>query len=205
MEGLKKYLSPVIAGMLIAFGGCVYLLCDVKIIGATLFAIGLFTIVNYGFDLYTGKVCYSVFKDYNGMNPIIIWILNFVGTFIVAFLLSKTRIAPTLIEKSRSLCDTKLSDSYLSLFILGIFCNIMIYIGVDGFKNGKSDLAKTLFVFLGVIVFIISGFEHSVADMFYFSMAGLINIKSLIALIVISLGNAVGGIGINFLFRQLKK
>lgn len=204
MKTYFKFISPILSGVLIGLGGCVNLMNDTKIVGAILFAIGLFTIVNYGLDLYTGKICYCLYKGYNGLNPIIIWIFNFIGTLIVALLLSLTRIAPTLIEKANILCQSKLNDNYLSLFVLGIFCNFMIFLAVDGFKNAEGQLAKTIFVFMGVIVFIMSGFEHSIADMFYFCMAHLFTIQSLICIIIITLGNTVGGIIISFLFRLVQ-
>ncbi|MCQ2609214.1 MAG: formate/nitrite transporter family protein [Lachnospiraceae bacterium] len=205
MKKYLKILSPVLSGILISIGGCVNLMCDVKIVGAILFSIGLYTIVNYSLDLFTGKICYCIYKEYNGLNPIIIWIFNFIGTIIMAGLLSYTRLSPTLIEKASNLCKAKLNDSYISLFILGMFCNFMIFLAVDGFKNAKSDLGKTIFVFMGVIVFIMSGFEHSIADMFYFSMAHMLSVKSIICLLVITLGNSIGGILINYLFRSLKQ
>lgn len=58
----------------------------------------------------------------------------------------------------------------MSLFILGIFCNLLIFVAVDGFKENPHEIGKYLSLFFGVSVFIICGFEHCVADMFYFSL-----------------------------------
>ena len=62
-------------------------------------------------------------------------------------------------------------------------------------------MGKYLSLFLGVMVFILSGFEHSVADMFYFWMAGNWAGDAIIRLIVITLGNAAGGI----IFAEAKR
>ncbi|MCM1441307.1 MAG: formate/nitrite transporter family protein, partial [Roseburia sp.] len=83
---------------------------------------------------------------------------------------------------------------YLSLFILGVLCNILIFIAVDGFKNNPHELGKYLSLFFGVTVFILCGFEHCVADMFYFTAAGAWSADALVRLLVITLGNAVGGV-----------
>ena len=88
----------------------------------------------------------------------------------------------------------KLDDSLLSLFILGILCNIFIYIAVEGYMRNPHELGKYLSLFFGVMVFILSGTEHCVADMFYFWMAGAWNAKAILCVVVISLGNAVGGV-----------
>jgi formate/nitrite transporter FocA (FNT family) len=54
-------------------------------------------------------------------------------------------------------------------------------------------VGKYLSLFLGVIVFILCGFEHCIANMFYISMAGMWSGKAFVFLLVNTLGNAVGG------------
>ena len=44
----------------------------------------------------------------------------------------------------------------------------------------------------------LSGFEHSIADMFYFALAGMYNGKSIIFLLLVLLGNSLGGMFIPF-------
>ena len=62
------------------------------------------------------------------------------------------------------------------------------------FKNNPHELGKYLSLFFGVMVFILSGTEHCVADMFYFWMAGAWSGQAVVRLLVITLGNAVGGV-----------
>ncbi len=56
------------------------------------------------------------------------------------------------------------------------------------------SLESTCPSFLGVMVFILCGFEHCVANMYYFSVAGMWSGKTLLYLLVMTLGNAVGGV-----------
>ena len=114
--------------------------------------------------------------------------------FIVAFLCSLTRVGPALTAKAQALAEVKLNDSLLSEFVLGFFCDIMIYIAVDGYKNNPHEIGKYLAIVFGVTVFILCGFEHCVANMFYLSMANALSGKALVFLIVNTLGNAVGGV-----------
>lgn len=92
------------------------------------------------------------------------------------------------------MCQVKLDDSLLSVFILGVFCNILIYVAVDGYKNNPHELGKYIALFFGVSVFIICGFEHCVANMFYISVARMWSVKAFVFILINTLGNAVGGV-----------
>ena len=200
MKALKIFASAVLAGMCVGLGGVVFLSVDNRVIGAALFTVGLFTICTFGLHLFTGKVCYAPEngKSYNLALPII-WLGNLVGTGITALIVSLSRI-DGISAKAEELCATKLDDSILSLFLLGVLCNIFIYIAVEGYKNNPHELGKYLSLFFGVMVFILAGTEHCVADMFYFWLSGW-SVDAAVRVLVITLGNAAGGI----LFRALHR
>ena len=193
MKDFKTFVHAVLAGMCIGLGGAVYLSVENKVIGATLFTVALFTICTFGYNLYTGKVAHLFDNDRRYIiDVILIWLGNFLGCWGTATLFGMTRIAG-IAEKAAMLCEVKLGDDLLSIFILGIFCNVCIVIGVDGFKQNPHEVGKYLSLFLGVIVFILCGFEHCIANMFYISMAGMWSGKAFVFLLVNTLGNAVGG------------
>ena len=195
MGNIKVFVSSVLAGCCIGFGGVIYLLSENKVLGSMFFAIGLLTICSYSLHLYTGKICYVFQNDKKFALQIpIVWLGNLVGTGIIAVICMMTRNEVKLYDAAQTLCDVKMADSYISLFMLGLFCNIMIYIAVEGHNKIPLEMGKYLSLFLGVMVFILCGFEHSVADMFYFWMCMNWSFDSVICLIVISMGNAVGGI-----------
>ena len=181
--------------MSIAIGGTVFLVCDDKFIGASLFSVGLLMVCTFNLNLYTGKVCYIT--DIKEICRI--WFGNLIGTFAVGKAIQLTRLA-YISEKANVLCQTKLNDSLISIFILSILCNVMIYLGVENYKNNPHQIGKYVAIYLCVVVFIIAGFEHCVANMFYFTLAGVWNLKVVGYLLVMTLGNAVGGIG----FARLK-
>ena len=191
----KTFIGAVLAGIAIGLGGLVFLSVDNKVIGSFLFTIGLFTVCTMGFNLFTGKVCYTFQNDtaYKIGLPVI-WLGNLVGTGLTAGCAWMTRVAPAVSEKAMGLCQTKLGDSLGSLFFLGILCNIFIYIGVEGYKSNPHEFGKYLALIFGVMVFILCGTEHCVADMFYFWMAGAWSGPAVVRLLVITLGNAVGGV-----------
>lgn len=190
----KLFFSAVLAGVCVGLGGTVFLTLEDRVLGALFFTVGLFTICTQGLHLYTGKVCYVWEKDLSyALDLIPIWLGNLAGTFLLAAAEQCTRIAPALAEKAAGLCETKLGDSLISIFLLAMFCNMLIYIAVEGFNKNEHQVGKYLALFFGVAVFILSGFEHCVANMYYFSMAGMWSGKALVYLLVMTLGNSVGG------------
>lgn len=196
MKSLCTFLYAVLAGVAIGLGGTVFLALDNKVLGAVFFTVGLFTVCTNGLNLFTGKVLY-LFENRPAylLDLLVIWLGNLAGAWACGALVRLTRVAPAYIEKARGLAETKLGDSYVSLFVLAVLCNLLIFIAVDGFRNNPHQLGKYLALLLGVTVFILSGFEHSVADMYYFSVAGVLwQPQTLLALLVITLGNSVGGV-----------
>lgn len=191
----RIFISAVLAGACVGLGGLVFLSLDNKVLGALFFAVGLFTICTFKLHLFTGKVCYvfSNGKEYALQLPVI-WLGNWLGTYLMAQAGLFTRNSAAISEKAAALCQVKLDDNYLSLFILGILCNILIYIAVEGYQKNPHELGKYLSLLFGVTVFILSGTEHSVADMFYFSAAKMWNGKTLSVVLTITLGNACGGV-----------
>ena len=195
MKQLKVFVSGILAGICIAIGGTVFLSLDNKVIGSLFFTLGLFTICTFGLHLFTGKVCYIFEKDRSyALTLPFIWLGNLVGTWGVAQLEHCTRIGKNLTEKAAAICSVKLEDGVVSILLLAIFCNILIYFAVEGFNHNPHELGKYLSLFFGVMVFILCGFEHCVANMYYFSVAGMWSGKTLLYLLVMTLGNAIGGI-----------
>ena len=195
MNYCKTFVSAILAGACIGFGGTVFLAVDNKVLGSMFFTVGLFVICSFGLHLFTGKVCYVFQNDRAyALSIPLIWVGNLIGTGIVALMVRFTRMSATLVPKAQSLCEVKLNDGLLSLFLLGILCNIFIYIGVEGYKSVPHEVGKYLALFFGVMVFILSGYEHCVANMFYFSLAGVWNMRAVVCLLVMTAGNAVGGV-----------
>ena len=90
-----------------------------------------------------------------------------------------------------TITNVKLNDSYISMLILSVFCGMLMFLGVDLFKTIENYIGKVLSVTFVVMIFILSGFEHCIADMFYFNLAGNLRISVLCTVI---LGNTIGGL-----------
>ena len=183
-ENYGVFIKAILSGFMIAFGCIIYLMCPNKMVGALLFTFGLLTIICRELYLYTGKIGYI--KEV-GIVKILLTILgNFIGTFAVGTVMQFTRLAYH--DTVNKLVATKLNDSIPSLFILSIACGVMMYLAYDSFKKSRS----WIFVIFPVVIFILSGFEHSIANMCYFTLANAWEPRTFLLLFVMILGNAVG-------------
>lgn len=194
MKNKKHYVSTfvlaVLAGGAIGLGGIVYLSLDNKIVGALMFTVGLYTICIHGLNLFTGKVGYLVDQPPVYLaDLLVIWAGNWAGTWLAAMGAVNSRIGG-ISETAAKLCAVKLEDSLTSLFLLGIFCGALMYIAVEGYKQTKHPAI----LFVCVAAFILSGFEHCIADMFYFSAAGAWSGDALLRTVVITAANGLGGV-----------
>ena len=203
---MKCLVKSIIAGVMIGIGGTVYLSVENKVVGSVLFAIGLFAIVVYGFNLYTGKIGYLVTNfNFKYIKELVITLVgNFIGTFFVGFILKYTRIYSLISEKAKALVDIKLDDNIISILILSFFCGILMYFAVNGYKELK-DVGRYIAIFLGVIVFILCGFEHCVANMYYFSVSFSWRLNGFLYLLIMILGNSLGGMLIPLCDKIIKK
>ena len=190
MEHLSALKKSVVAGLMIGIGCTVYLNMDNSIVASFLFGLGLFTIINLELNLFTGKIGY-ICKG-NCAETLITLVGNGIGVNIMAFLMKQTRIGTRLVEKAGPIVEIKLSDTYISLFLLAVCCGMLMYIAVATFKK-EPNILGTIAVFLCVSVFILAGFEHCIANMFYF---GLVSTPTeyAVPLLVMILGNSTGGV-----------
>ena len=204
MSYRKIFLNAILAGLFIGIAGTVCMAVPNAVMGAFLFGFGLLTIVSYGFKLYTGAIGYLAVQGRNTprylVELLLIWLGNLVGCFTVGQLVRHTRSFPGFAERVSAVCAAKAGDSVTSWLILSFFCGILMYVAVETFKR-KDELDAVVRVpvlFLCVAIFILSGFEHCIANMYYFSAADAWNWKALGAIGVMTLGNSLGGMLLPF-------
>lgn len=194
----KRVLSySILAGCMIGLAGVVNLSVDNKFLGAFLFSFGLITILAQGLFLYTGKIgIINLSTNERFLLPVII-LGNFIGTNIIAWGVRFTRFGDVLNQNAQVIVQNKLADSWFSILLLSIGCGIMMYLAVKGWVENSDSW---LIVILPVMIFILFGFEHSIANMFYFAMAGEYSLKALGYIFIMLIGNAIGSLA----FKQLK-
>lgn len=182
--------KSIFAGVMIGIGGTIYLRCPNQLLGSFMFSIGLLTIVIFQANLFTGQVGYAKLINIPYMTLVLLG--NYIGTLIIAKTIQYTKIYPTIQENLNKIVDGKLQSTYLSLLLLGIMCGILMQIAVSSYKKHK-DIIGVIMIFLCVSTFILSGFEHCIADMFYFNLSlSTWNVNLFTRLFIIILGNLLG-------------
>ncbi|MBQ3866239.1 MAG: formate/nitrite transporter family protein [Clostridia bacterium] len=186
---LKKVLSGVAAGLCITVGGSVFLAVENRVAGAVLFSVALLCICFRGYSLFTGKVGFIPEKhDKEAFSVLLLGLLgNLIGTLAGGLLI---RLAlPGLGEAAKTLCEAKLLQPWYGTLIRALFCGILMYLAVSIFRDKKSPLG----ILFCIPVFILCGFEHSIADLFYFAASGIVSLRACGFLWMVILGNALGG------------
>ncbi len=167
-------------------------------LGAILFSGGLYAICVYGFNLYTGKVGYIGYNLKDGKYigfVFMVCFFNILTTFVLGILVGM--YFPNIHDAAVKAYTTKLAAPYWKDFISGIFCGMLMFLAVDTWKKGHK-----IGLFIYVPLFIIAGFDHSIANSFY-NGAALGDYtwtwNNLFFILIVVLGNAVGGMVIPLL------
>ncbi len=179
--------KSILSGILVGIGTVINTLAPDKTVGALLFSFALLTIIHLQLTLYTGKIG---FIGQTKANELAVMLgCNFVGAALPPVLVALVR--GEFRDSFVAAAQGKFGKSHLALFILGILCGVMMFVAVY--------TKKDVIVVFCIMIFILSGFEHCVADFPYLLYAfSLENVGKLLCVIA---GNSVGSIGIYYLAR----
>ena len=192
----RKIIDGILAGMLISLGGAVFLACYdgavpyTKYVGAFFFSLALLCICMRGYALYTGKIGLLIEKHKKDDISLLLLCLlgNAIGTVAFGYLIGW--VFPNIKDTALTLCNSKLNQGYGFGLLRAVLCGILVYLSVDIYRNNKSVLG----ILLCIPAFILSGYEHSIADIFYFAAAGIASGEAFLYLLMIIIGNSIGGL-----------
>ena len=182
--------KSILAGLLISLAGIVYLNCSDKIVGSLLFSLGLISVILLEANLFTGKIGYVNSKRYI-LDSLLILVFNLVAATIVGLIYRCSSDAAASIAESKLLV---FSETWWLTGLKSIGCGAAIYLAVEGYKKSKSLIP----VILGVMVFILAGWNHCIADCFYMA-AGSSSVLAIPYLLVVIVGNSIGSLLIRWL------
>jgi formate transporter len=191
----QTFFLAIVAGAFIALGFVFYVTVTtggaqapyglVRLVGGVCFSMGLMLIIVCGGDLFTSTVLTIVAKAsgrISGRQMLINWgnvyLGNFLGTLLCACLIwfsgqpaaAKGQWGLNVLQ----IADNKLHHDFAETFFLGIFANLMVCLAVWMSYSGRTLLDKCFIVLLPIGMFVASGFEHCVANMFLIPLAILI-------------------------------
>lgn len=238
---LKLILLGIAAGAFIAFGAFAAITISSgwpeewasaglnKFAMGAVFPVGLMLVVLTGAELFTGNnmfLAVSVLEKKStwgelGKNWTVVFFANFIGSLIlvaiVAFggFLSDGTAATALGAKALAIGEAKTSLSFGAAFCRAIGCNWLVCLAVWLACGAKDVIGKIFGCFFPIMAFVLSGFEHSVANMFFIPAAMCVPGSTITMgefllgnLLPVTLGNIVGGgifVGMLFWAAYLKK
>ena len=190
-----RYLTrAALAGAFIFVGALLSSLCAAwfydtnlplaKLLGALAFSAALTLIVLLGGELFTGCTLVMSVSLYDGRvrlaGTLRVWALaylgNLLGILVLCLLLAGSGSSGELLGAYLALIvPGKLSAPWYLLLLRGVLCNFLVCIGVFAGFRLQSETAKALVITLAITTFVLTGLEHSIANMAYFALHALLN------------------------------
>jgi formate/nitrite transporter len=229
MPVFPSFLLAVVAGGFIGLGGMYFtiVLADSslsfavqRVLGGSLFALGLSLVLVGGAELFTGSTM-TVMAMASGhitlsqvlRNWCVVWIGNLVGSLGLVFLVFMSHHMDmnngAIGAATLKLAIGKIQPDGVTIFFKGILCNMMVCLGVWLAYAGRSVADKIVAMILPIGLFVAAGFEHCVANMYFLPMAWLLTATGHVPagldvsvitipgilhnLVFATLGNIVGG------------
>lgn len=218
----RLFTLSVLAGAFISLGGILSVIVGYgfpeaaaanpglqRLLSALMFPLGLFLIVSFGADLFTGNNALLAaaaaerrisWKD-TACNWTLVWLGNFAGALLFTFFM----VAVTGLTDAEpyhsavvNIAKTKCALPPLTIFFRAIGANWLVCLAVWLALGAKSMSAKALACWLPVGAFVALGYEHCIANMFFIPCGMLAGADVAIAdaainLAVSTLGNIIGG------------
>lgn len=219
----ELFIFGILAGIYIAFGANV---ATAVLSGGTLdeglsrfisgsvFSVGLMLVLIPGSELFTGNILMAIgfiYRKYSLArllrNWLVVYLGNFLGALFIAWLAFKSGllihdgVLTSIGNIAVKITAAKLSLSFAEAFCRGILCNMLVCLAVIMCIASKTVTGKIFGIYFPIMAFVASGFEHSVANM-YFLPVGLMLKGEFISgflpmlnnLVAVTLGNIIGGL-----------
>lgn len=211
-------LASMLAGLYVGLGVCLVFTIQgvmqgeptVKIVTGVAFSIALSLVVIAGAELFTGNnlimTLGMIKKTVRPKNAVKLWIVswigNLLGSMICAFLFVQAGgVSNDAKDLLLNATLAKTSVEFIPLLMRGILCNILVCLAIWGTARIQDGAGKLIFIGLCLMTFMISGFEHSVANMTWLSLGLMAQAGNALTfsgvlynLGVVTLGNMIGGI-----------
>lgn len=208
------FVSAMLAGLFIGLGYTGYLIVSGimadaavgKVVGALLFPVGLLSVLIAGADLFTGNTLVTMawYKKEIKLGDVaknlsIVWLGNLVGAlFLVVLVYYSNTFTGSIAEGVMHLAEKKVHLNMVELLTRSTLCNILVAITVYMSYAAKDVTGKVIISYIPIWLFVITGFEHCVANMFVLPMGYLLGADLTIGqimanIIPVTIGNIIGG------------
>jgi formate/nitrite transporter len=219
----ELFMYGVLAGIYISLGAAAAMtvlsgnldMALAKFLAGVVFSVGLMLVIVPGAELFTGNVLMAIGiidKRYNFIklirNWLIVYLGNFLGSLFIMFIVYYSGFLgsvdqPTVLGLTAiKIAHAKMALGFGAALLRGILCNILVCLAVIMSISSRSLEGKILGIFFPIMVFVLSGYEHSIANMYFLPLGlyaeGTFFSKFLDMLtsniIPVTLGNIIGGL-----------
>jgi formate/nitrite transporter len=206
----------ILAGAFIAFGAqlATRVMTGIEpfglrvFLGGAVFSVGLMLVVIAGAELFTGNnlIFMSVLggeKTFGTMMKywVIVYLANFAGSLlIVLFMHLSGLVSGPVAATAGSIAASKVGLTAVQIFFRAILCNWLVCLAVWLALASHDVVGKIFGIFFPIMAFVASGFEHSIANMYFIPMGMIVNSSVTMGglfhnLLWSTLGNIIGGAG----------
>lgn len=209
----RLLLLGALAGAFIAFAGVAASIGGAlggKLASATIFPIGLTMVLLAGSELFTGNCLFlmpllrrNITAGHMLRNWVAVYLGNLLGSVAVAFLVVQCGALDGIAEAAVAAAVTKAALPFGVALLRGVLCNFLVCLAVWMAFCAQSAGGKVVSLFGPIFLFVLCGFEHSVANMYYIPAGiflaenGEMTWLSLWQnLLPVTLGNMLGGCGL---------
>lgn len=217
LSASRLLILGIMAGVYIGFGGFAYIVVTqplgnidvglMKFLGASVFPVGLMLVVFSGSELFTGNNLMTMALmdrkiSVKGLlrNWVLVYLGNFVGSLALAYMICRSNLVDqNVLNLVLGIGASKTALSFKTGFIRGVLCNILVVLSVWVSSEAQDVVSRIFSIWFPIMLFIISGYEHSVANMFFLPLAKYAGLGITWGdiwfsnLIPVTLGNIVGG------------
>ena len=176
-----------------------------RLIAGCVFPAGLAMVVITGVELFTGNNLMTIAwleKRITLKAMLRNWVVVYFGNLIGAVLIAALAVFGGVFNGNESVLLSAAAGKIMPFFpalFRGILCNILVCMGVLMAGAAKDAAGKVIAQFFPVAAFVMAGYEHCVANMYYFSAAifadsGVLTVGQLLQnMVPVTLGNIIGG------------
>lgn len=205
---LKTLLKGIMGGVCNSIGGWLFLRAKTDLnsiaFASFLFTTGSLFISHWFFYLFTGKIGFLLEKDEDlriskAIDLVFGLLGNILGCIVMGFLIRFAAYDTNhlLFQDLQKIVDLKMNHDWYEALILAFFCGLLIHIGVDGLRRIDNPLGRYIVLFLCIGGFTLAGFEHAIANMFFFALNNTYTWQSFLSILIFIIGNSLGGLAVS--------
>ncbi len=199
---LKTLFLGILAGFAIGLGSFAFVMCKAAgsyIVGSVAFSIGLLLVCFLSLNLYTGKIGFAIDgPKENVINLAPIYVGNIIGAVVAGYLfyfatknLENVNAAINGVVNARVIGD---ADPWYRCLIMSSLCGVFVFLAVYGYKKFQNSGMKTFAIIMCVFIFVVTGMEHTIANMVYFSFGNAWSWNAVLNITITTVGNSIGAI-----------